>query len=40
MNAVTSLDLTSDMPGASVVWLTLLDFMFAENLWGDLQKIW
>lgn len=40
MNAVTSLNPTSDMPGASVVWLTLPDFMFAENLWGALQKIW
>lgn len=39
MNAVTSLHSTADMPGASVVWLTMCAFILCENLWGALQKV-
>lgn len=39
MNAVTSLHSTADMPGASVVWLTMRDFILFQNLWGALQKV-
>jgi len=39
MNAVTSLHCTADMPGASVVWLTMCAFILFQDLWGALQKV-
>lgn len=39
MNAVTRLHSTADMPGASVVWLTMCAFILFQNLWGALQKV-
>jgi hypothetical protein len=39
LHAAMILHSTVDRLGASVVWLTLPDFTFSENVWCALQKM-